>query len=262
LYDLDRNEVVSAFLCQLRTAPASVLLLDYDGTLAPFQPNRAHAYPYPGILPLLESIAQSNRKKVIIISGRPVVELKTLLRPLTNLELWGSHGLEHELSDGSYRKLTIHQQTLTLLSQAQEWLAAEGLSSQAEIKPGGIAVHWRGMPNAEVKKVETATRNGFRVFAGKSGLKMPQFEAGLELRVAHPNKGDAVSSILEGLHPDVKVAYLGDDLTDEDAFHTLTNRGLTVLVRRAFRETCAQTWLKPPHELIGFLEQWWSCISK
>jgi len=158
--------------------------------------------------------------------------------------------------------LTIHQQTLTLLSQAQEWLAAEGLSSQAEIKPGGIAVHWRGMPNAEVKKVETATRNGFRVFAGKSGLKMLQFEAGLELRVAHPNKGDAVSSILEGLHPDVKVAYLGDDLTDEDAFHTLTNRGLTVLVRRAFRETCAQTWLKPPHELIGFLEQWWSCISK
>ena len=85
---------------------------------------------------------------------------------------------------------------------------------------------------------------------------MLQFEAGLELRVAHPNKGDAVSSILEGLHPDVKVAYLGDDLTDEDAFHTLTNRGLTVLVRRAFRETCAQTWLKPPHELIGFLEQY------
>jgi trehalose-phosphatase len=154
--------------------------LDYDGTLAPFQLNRAHAYPYPGVLPLLERIAQSNRTKVIIISGRPIVELKTLLRPLTNLELWGSHGLEHELSDGSYRKSTIHQQTLTLLSQAREWLAAEGLSSQAEIKPGGIAVHWRGMPNAEIKKVETATRNGFRVFAEKSGLKLLQFEAGLE----------------------------------------------------------------------------------
>ncbi len=163
--------MVSAFLCQLRTAPASVLLLDYDGTLAPFQPNRAHAYPYPGILPLLESIAQSNRTKVIIISGRPVVELKTLLRLLTNLELWGSHGLEHELSDGSYRKSTIHQQTLTLLSEAQEWLAAEGLSSRAEIKPGGIAVHWRGMPNAEIGKIEAATRNGFRAFAGKSGSR-------------------------------------------------------------------------------------------
>src|ERR1700682_5121679 len=86
-------------------------------------------------------------------------------------------------------------------------------------------------PYAEFQQV-------LRAFAGKSGLKMLQFEAGLELRVAHPNKGDAVSSILEGLPPDVKVAYLGDDLTDEDAFHTLTNRGLTVLVRRAFRETC------------------------
>ncbi len=82
----------------------------------------------------------------------------------------------------------------------------------------------------------------------------------MELRVAHPNKGDTVSSILEGLYPDVKVAYLGDDLTDEDAFRTLTNRGLTV-GRRAFRKTCAQIWLKPPLDLIGFLEQWRSCVS-
>lgn len=253
--------MVSAFLSHLRAAPASVLLLDYDGTLAAFQQNRAHAYPYPGVPPLLESIAQSGKTKVIIISGRPIMDLKTLLKPLTNLELWGSHGLEHELCDGNYRQLIIDQEILTVLSQAQEWLAAEGLSRQAEIKPGGIAVHWRGMPNDEVEKIEAATRNGFRSFAEKSRLKLLPFEAGLELRVAHPNKGDVVSSILEGLHTDVKIAYLGDDLTDEDAFRALSNRGLTVLVRHAFRETSAQTWLKPPHELIDFLKQWWSCTS-
>jgi trehalose 6-phosphate phosphatase len=260
LHNVYGNEVVSAFLCELREAPASVLLLDYDGTLAPFQLDRAQAYSYPGVLPLVENIVRSNRTKVIVISGRPVVELKTLLRPLNHLELWGSHGLERELSDGSYRTVDIPLQILTLLSRAQEWLAGEGLSSRAEIKPGGVAVHWRGMSDAEVKKIEAVTQMGLGAFAN-SGLKLLPFEAGLELRVAHPNKGDVVSSILEGLDPEVKVAYLGDDLTDEDAFRALAHRGLTVLVRREFRKTSAQAWLKPPEELLGFLERWCSCLS-
>ena len=41
---------------QLTAAPASVLLLDYDGTLAPFHTERHRAYPYPQVIPLLESI--------------------------------------------------------------------------------------------------------------------------------------------------------------------------------------------------------------
>ncbi|MGH9571319.1 MAG: hypothetical protein ACRD4F_16865, partial [Candidatus Angelobacter sp.] len=55
---------------------------------------------------------------------------------------------------------------------------------------------------------------------------------------------------------DVAAAYLGDDLTDEDAFQAINGRGLSVLVRPAWRSTTAQAWLRPPGELIQFLNDW------
>jgi trehalose-6-phosphatase len=55
------------------------------------------------------------------------------------------------------------------------------------------------------------------------------------------------------------VAFLGDDLSDEAAFRAVRRigkRGLSVLVRREFRETAAEIWLRPPGELLCFLERW------
>ena len=57
------------FFCKLATAPARLLLLDYDGTLAPFQVERGHARPYPGVVPLIERIMVADCR-VVVISGR------------------------------------------------------------------------------------------------------------------------------------------------------------------------------------------------
>jgi len=51
-------------------------------------------------------------------------------------------------------------------------------------------------------------------------------------------------------------AYLGDDTTDEDAFKAIRGRGIGVLVRPQFHATAADFWLKPPEELLEFLERW------
>jgi trehalose-6-phosphatase len=65
-----------------------------------------------------------------------------------------------------------------------------------------------------------------------------------------------VRAILKELPPKTPVAYLGDDLTDEDAFLALGNAGLTVLVRPELRPTAAELWIKPPQELTLFFETW------
>jgi trehalose-phosphatase len=262
LQDRETEIVLAGFLRQIRAAPESVLLLDYDGTLAPFHVDRSRAYPYPGVVPLLDRIVQCGKTRIIIISGRPIAELRTLLTPMSDLEMWGSHGLEHRLSDGSHSRVEVSGENVASLTEAEEWIVAAGLLSNAELKLGGIAIHWRGMPPAEARRVQSLTQDGWTLLAGRSGLKLLQFEAGLELRVSHPDKGDAVGSILASLDTKVPIAFLGDDLTDEDAFQVLRGRGLTVLVRADYRETIAGAWLRPPQELIDFLERWLNNVSE
>ena len=261
MQSIEKTTVLPAFLQQVNAAPESVLLLDYDGTLAPFHVDRSLAYPYHGVVSLLDSIMRCGKTRVVIISGRPIVELRILLTPMSDLEMWGSHGLERQLSDGSYSRVQVSEEDALSLKEAEEWVVAAGLLSRAEIKLGGIAIHWRGMPPAEARNLQALTQAGWKPLAERSGLKLLQFEAGLELRVSHPDKGDAVKSILADLDTEVPTAYLGDDLTDEDAFQVLSGRGLPILVRADYRETIARAWLRPPKELIAFLEQWQSEVG-
>lgn len=250
------TDVTSAFLEKLAASPASSLLLDYDGTLAPFQIERDQAYPYPGILPLLETIQRNGRTSLIIITGRPVHEVQNLLRPLTGIEIWGAHGLDHLLPDGTRQQVDIDPALHKALTEAEQWLHSQNMSSLIEVKPGGVAVHWRGLPDEEIQSIRSRTIDGWAPLAKQDGLKLLHFEGGLELRVTRPDKGDAIATILEGLKPNTPVAFLGDDLTDEDGFRRLAHRGLSLLVRSEYRETAAQAWLRPPDELIRFLEQW------
>jgi len=244
------------FFYRLKRAPASALLLDYDGTLAPFQIERNNAYPYPEVMPLLGKILKCGGSRIVIVTGRPVADLKPFLQPFDNLEIWGAHGLERLLPDGTYQQTQTAPGTREMLSQAEAWVVESNLAQLAEFKPGGIAIHWRGMADPEAKAVEAQLREGWTALARSGDLKLLSFESGVELRVARPDKGDAVASIIGESLPQTEIAYLGDDLTDEDSFRALNGRGLTVLVRPEYRQTAAQVWLKPPHDLVGFLEQW------
>ena len=262
MQDAATASALVALLQQVATAPASVLLLDYDGTLAPFHVDRNRAYPYPGVVPILSRIVEAGRTRVILLSGRPIVELRTLLASLDSIEMWGSHGMEHQSSNGSYSRCQISCKDADSLAEAHRRVASAGLLPHTEIKLGGIAIHWRGLLPAEARHAQNLALQGWTPLAEASGLKLLHFEAGLELRMAHPNKGDAVRSVLAGLSPNVPVACLGDDLTDEDAFHALGQRGLSVLVKADYRQTLAQAWIRPPQELLHFLEHWLSSSTE
>lgn len=253
---MQNTDLTSEFFDSLALAPSSALLLDYDGTLAPFQIERDQAYPYPGVLPLLDALQRSRRTELIVITGRPIHEVQNLLSPLTGIEIWGAHGLDHLRRDGTRQEVDIESPLQTALSEAIDLLHKEDLASLSETKPGGVAVHWRGLPEHRIEQVRSRTIQGWSALARQDGLKLLHFEGGLELRVTRPDKGDAIATILNRMDPRSSVAFLGDDLTDEDGFRRLGDRGLSVLVRSEYRDTAAQAWLRPPDELIGFLEKW------
>src|SRR5216684_3889853 len=64
------QDVCSSFFQRVRRASSRALLLDYDGTLAPFTPDRTRAFPYREIPELVSQIMRQGTR-VILISGRP-----------------------------------------------------------------------------------------------------------------------------------------------------------------------------------------------
>jgi trehalose 6-phosphate phosphatase len=244
------------FCKRLPDAPEKALLLDYDGTLAPFHQDPSKALPYSGVPEVLDRIMSSGKTRVVVVSGRWTKDLLPLLSLRRQPEIWGSHGLERLRKDGSYEIAPIDEKALRGLVLADEWVKRLGLSAHSEEKPGCLAVHWRGLKEARVAEIRNQVAPGWSALAQKWGLILGEFDGGIELRVPGRDKGDAVRTICEEMGNSIPVAYLGDDRTDEDAFRAIKGLGLGVLVREEIRESAADLWLRPPDELLEFLSIW------
>jgi trehalose-phosphatase len=119
-----------------------------------------------------------------------------------------------------------------------------------------VAFHWRGLPESRAEAIRRQVADRWLAAAASRNLVLREFDGGLELRVAGIDKGRAVRAIVEEAVPNTLTAYLGDDLTDEEAFAAMPDRGLKVLVRKELRQTVADLWLEPPDDLLDFLDRW------
>ena len=142
------------------------------------------------------------------------------------------------------------------LAEADAWIKTQKLQDFCEQKPGCLALHWRGLPRERVDWLKMQVNRVWSRLGKETGLELNEFDGGLELRAPICNKGNAVTTILQEENPGAMVAYLGDDYTDEDAFAAIAGKGLGVLVRREKRPSKASVWLKPPEQLLDFLQKW------
>jgi trehalose 6-phosphate phosphatase len=252
----DTKTQVDSLLRGVARAPRSLLMLDYDGTLAPFCKNRESAFPYPGISAILQEIVRTGRTRVVIVSGREASDVIPLLDISPLPEIWGLHGLQRLNPDGSTELPPLHPQTVSELAAAENWLRYQHLEHTAELKTGSIAVHWRGLDECEAESVRGRVLMGWTPLAKYTRLDLLEFDGGVEIRAHKADKGAAVNTILNEMNSGVPAAYFGDDTSDEKAFQALNSRGLSVLVRPRWRRTAAQLWLKPPDELLDFLKRW------
>lgn len=234
----------------------NVLMLDFDGTLAPFSADRNNVHLYPGVLDVLQEIADQGQTRIVFVTGRKAEELDHLLNFRGWSEIWGEHGLERRTPDGATE---LRDQHLADDPVARVTTALEeaGLAEHLEQKKGGVAVHWSGVPAERREKIRhLAITSLLRNLGADTSCRFMNFQDGLEFRFSTRNKGDAVREELLALQPGRRVAYLGDDITDEAAFEAIEGAGDSVLVRTRYRPTMARKWLKPPEELIAYLQKW------
>jgi len=253
--EITAANVLQSFWTSLSKAEKRVLFLDYDGTLAPFRIKRDEAIPYDGVIEVIKRII-SGGTRVVIVTGRGVNELPSLLNITPLPEIWGTHGIERMRSNGSIERLEFDPSINALLSKAADIARRHVQSECIETKYGCVALHWRGLTDREANNLKAAVEPAWDEIAQQDMLVLHGFSGGLELRLRGRDKGFAVRTVLDEEGEGVIAAYLGDDWTDEDAFRAIKGRGLPVLVLEDYRETEAELWLRPPDELLKFLREW------
>jgi trehalose-phosphatase len=247
------------FFLQLSDAKKTALLLDYDGTLAPFRVDASRARPWAGIEPLLDAISDCERARIVFVTGRPAHSAARLLELKRKPEIWGLHGAEHLLPDGTLERMPLDEEATQAIEEARQAVEEARLGFRVEHKPNSVGVHWRGKAFESSQGAQERTLEMMERYTHVPTVKLLKFDGGLELRAGN-DKGDAVRAIRAELPRDAAIAYLGDDTTDEDAFDALGDAGLSVLVRKEWRPSAAQVWIRPPEELRRFLRRWKTAV--
>lgn len=258
----DGVPALATFERHLARAGSAVLVFDYDGTLAPFAIDPADVRPWAGVPEALDAFMASGRVRVVVVTGRCIADSSPVLGMQHVPELWGTHGREHRLPDGSYEVVLPGAEAQRALALAAGWaplIEAEG--GRQERKPGALAFHWRGCTAEQAARLRVLITESFRREELGEALALREFDGGLELRAPGPDKGSVIRTVLAGTPAGTPVAFLGDDLTDEDAFRALAGRGLAVLVRPVTRATAADAWVSAPDGLLVLLQRWRAALG-
>ena len=251
-----KKTILANFFSKLEMRKKGILLLDYDGTLAPFKKKRQDAVMHPKIAQELQQLAHAPNTKIIIISGRTIQDLLPLvsLKPLP--EIWGCHGLERRTEKGKYSRSTI------TLSQSKGLALAKMITAQLfsdqlyEDKFFSIVIHLRGLRFTKKQHIIQSIEKPWEKIAKQHDLEIIPAKDAYEIRVRGKNKGTAVATIISKLSRRDVVAYIGDDKTDEDAFFALGKRGLKVIVGENLRKTGADIVIKTHSGVAAFLHEW------
>lgn len=209
-------------LAELAGRRPLLLASDYDGVLARLRDEPAAAVPEPGVGDLLARLAAVDGVTVALVSGRGASDLQAT-SGLTGPFRWvGSHGAEF---DGPLTgDLAVRRDELVA---ALAPLVEAVPGARLEQKPAGAAVHVRTVADREA-----AARLLADVAAGPGADPALTAKPGkdvLELAVTDADKGSALLRLREELGAQGAL-YLGDDVTDEDAFRALAPDGVTVKV--------------------------------
>jgi trehalose 6-phosphate phosphatase len=229
------------------------LFLDYDGTLTPIVERPEDALLSPDTRRTLRDAARV--MPVALVSGRDLADVRKLVG-IPEIIYAGSHGLDIE-GPGLRLELPQGVDAPGDLEKSAEDLAkllAPIPGARLERKRFAVAVHYRQVADEDLGRVESVVD---LVQARFSGLRKTGGKKVFELRPDIDwDKGRAIRWLLSRLgldSPDVLPIYIGDDLTDEDAFEALRGRGTAILVSEQPQPSAASYRLNDTDQVAALL---------
>ena len=237
-------------------ASRTLLLLDYDGTLAPIVSRPEQAHLPPDTRQLINDLKDNTRFVLGVISGRSLADVWDRVS-VPGIIYAGNHGLEME---GVGEKF-LHPGALALLDDLDR--ICQELSHEfnqfagviIENKGLTLSVHYRLTPEHLVSQVEDSFNSVVAPGVADQVVKITRGKKVFEVR---PNvewdKGKAITRIMEVYSDAPLAAYFGDDLTDEAGFRVVQDAGgIAVFVGPARQPTRALFRVDSPGEVADTL---------
>ena len=238
------------------------LFLDYDGTICPLSKETYHPVLSVPMRQMLEKLKHKSCVKIALISGRSIRDLRKKIG-LSSLVYSGNHGLEikgpglrFESPVKSSHKNIIHK---LIVKFRKEFSDIPGLL--VNDKGLSVSLHYRFATPSQKKRIHEAYLKIIRPFLATGKIIVFPGKKIHEVKPNLPwNKGNAVEWLLsheaqkkkgEGLLP----VYLGDDVTDEDAFRVLADKGVAVRIGKARGVSHARYFLRNIDEVLSFLKR-------
>jgi len=232
------------------------LFLDYDGTLTPIvdRPERA----------VLSVEARAALRRIAglvptaIVSGRALEDVAAMVG-MDELIYAGNHGLQirgPEGSDIAHEPGRAFALDMARFAARAADAVARVEGARIEDKRFSLTIHYRKSPPDQVPGLEAALD---ALLSDEPRLRKHRGKMVFEVRPELDwHKGKAVLWLLSELDldgPDVAPLYVGDDVTDEDAFRALDGRGIGVLVAPGPQPSAASYRLPGPAAVPAFLDE-------
>lgn len=243
---------LQAAIGRLANTERLLVALDFDGTLAPLVDRPEDARATDRARAAIERLATADDTRVAIVSGRALESLGEVASPPSGTLLSGSHGVELKLDTGPIQ-IDLRDTELTKLDRLTEIVegVADGTSGAwIEKKPAGLALHTRRMKANDGLALQHDARE--QVSAELLGITVRTGKAVLEFAVRSSDKGESLTRLRQHVGATAAI-YVGDDVTDEDAFAKLDADDVGVKVGQG--KSIATYRVRSPEDVAELLER-------
>jgi trehalose 6-phosphate phosphatase len=209
-------------LARAATAERLLVASDFDGVLAPIVDDPEASAPIPESIEALARLTGAADTTVAIVSGRERRQLDALVPGAGRFHLVGSHGAEiDDIEPDAEDRRRLDE----LVDRLQE-LEAGCPGFHVEVKALSVAAHFRRIETGQDRDRAVETVDALRE---DWPAKVVQGKEVVEFTIATATKGDAIRVLGQQVGATTTV-YLGDDVTDEDAFAVLGARDVGIKV--------------------------------
>jgi trehalose-phosphatase len=262
---------------RVAVAEHRLLMLDYDGTLAPLQINPEAARPRPRLLNLVARIAAAGEagvtggtggpgasaagrravthSLVAIVSGRTLPDLERLVGRHSVI-LVGEHGWDVHWPGRAPVHHPLPEPAAAGLRRAAAAATAAGFARHLERKRCAVILHTRGLAPSHAEAMARACAAPWALEAAAGALRLDRIDGGVELRATARDKGTAVLELVAAAPPGAAAVCLGDDVSDEDAFRAVAPYGFGLRVGPDERPSHAAGRLPTNDDVEAFLAAW------